>query len=130
MNVGSVGAVGMSAGSISPAAGAGTAGGAEVGAAGSIQGEDSAASSITNNVSITNNNTNMNVTQLSTQDFLSLHSGCQQPMSAEGIGGMSGAQEGGLDLQKLLEMMMVMMMLKMMQDMMQQSGTGLMGQGG
>ena len=56
---------------------------------------------------------------MSTQDFMSLHS-ANQASSADGVGAMSGPQSGGMDIQKLVEMMMMMMMLKMMQDMMQQ----------
>jgi hypothetical protein len=37
---------------------------------------------------------------------------------------MSGPQEGGMDLQKLIEIMMVMMLMKMLESMTQQSGTG------
>ena len=64
-----------------------------------------------------------NISQMSTQTFVSLQNGCQQPQGAGGVGAMGGPQEAGMDLKSLVEMMMMMMMLKMMQDMMQQMGS-------
>ena len=109
-SIGSVGAVGAMPPSVtgaSPVEGVG--GGAATGG-------------VTNPISIGSTDNGGGITnpsQMSTQDFVSLHS-ANQSSQAGGVGAASGIQSGGMDIQKLLEMMMMMMMLKMMQDMMQQ----------
>jgi hypothetical protein len=115
MSIGSVGAAGAPA--------AGTTGGIQSSpqtAGVSNIGEQSKSSvpSADTNISITNNVNNTQTSHMSTEGFMELRSGCQSPMGADGVSALGGAQEGGLDVEKLLEMMMVMMMMKMMQELM------------
>jgi len=73
----------------------------------------------------TNITNNINIIQMSTQDLISLQSGCTNTGGPGSIGAVSSSSESGMDLEKLVQMMMMLMMLKMMQDMMQQmSGQG------
>ena len=128
MDVGSVGG-GSAAGGMIGGGGMQAPQAAPVGNSGAVgEGagiQSSGGDSSTSNINITNNNTQ--ISQMSTQDFMSLHNGCQSPGSPEGVGAMGGAQEGGLDVQKLIEMMMMMMIMKMMQEMTQDMGGGAMG---
>ena len=125
MSVGSVGGVGsvgsMGSGGVVPSQGTAGAGAAEQVGAPAMDSSNNPAGSpqVGGDVNINSNNTSINIIQMSTQDFMSLHSGCQAP-GAGGVAAAGGAGEGGMDFQKLIEMMMVMMMLKMMQEMMQQ----------
>ena len=131
MSVGSVGSIGSAGGaagqgSIGEAASAGGIGASSAGqpvSAGTSEGMPAAKSSGGSSF-----NNSINITQMSTQNFVSLHNGCQQTMSPDGIGAMGASQEGGMNLKEIVEMMMMMMLLKMMQDMMQQMSGG--GAGG
>ena len=62
--------------------------------------------------------------QMSTQDFVALQGGFQEMRSSSGISALGEAQGGGLDLEKLLELMVMMMIMKMMQEMMQDMSSG------
>ena len=132
MNVGSVGG-GAAAGGMIGGGGMQAPQAAPVGNSGAVGegvgAQPTGGNSLTSNINITNNNTQ--ITQMSTQDFMSLHSGCQSPGSAGGVSAMGESSESGMDLQKLVEMIMMMMLMKMMQEMMGNmggsSGGGMMG---
>jgi len=74
----------------------------------------------TDSQDVGNNQSPSNITQMSTQDLLSLHSSTS---TAGESGALKSPSDSGMDFSKLVEMMMVMMLMKMMQDMMQKMGS-------